>query len=433
MSEHKVDIRKLEEELEELKAQLDEANCIIEAIREGAVDALVVQKDGEHNVYSLESADYTYRILIEKFGEGALSISESGLILYCNEAFSRLMGKPGHKIVGTFFNSYVDSVGSFQELKNALATGPSKGEIVLNIAGRKLPVYVSLSDLQPQVPAIGIIVTDLTEQRKHEDAIALYHKKLELKVNELNVANRKLEQFIHVISHDIKEPIRKIVTYSTHLNHSNTSLNVASVNDLNVITTSALRLNSLVEDLVKYSFSTADKEFRETDLNTIIKEVSEDLELLITEKKVSLHAGKLPAIIGSGVQVRQLFTNLIANAIKYSKKDLKPRITILAEKVDCIDNNYPNREFHKIIVSDNGIGMSKDQIGRIFTIFQRLHMPHEYSGNGIGLAICKRIMENHNGKIEVESSPNEGSSFHIYFPVQQEKDSGSTLIFKPMT
>src|SRR4051812_38500621 len=113
-------------EIEELKNQLFEANNIIDAIKEGSVDALVLNKEGKPNIYSLESADYTYRILIEKFGEGALSIAEDGLILYCNEHFAKMMGAPTNKIIGTYFNSYVESVGQFQLLRNALVNGPSK-------------------------------------------------------------------------------------------------------------------------------------------------------------------------------------------------------------------------------------------------------------------------------------------------------------------
>ncbi|HMK05980.1 MAG TPA: PAS domain-containing protein, partial [Flavobacterium sp.] len=111
-------------EIDELRQQLSEANEIIAAIRDGDVDALVLQKDGQPHVYSLESSDYTYRILIEKFGEGALSISDEGLILYCNDYFSKLTGIPANKVIGTFFHSYVDSEREFQMLKAVLINGP---------------------------------------------------------------------------------------------------------------------------------------------------------------------------------------------------------------------------------------------------------------------------------------------------------------------
>jgi PAS domain S-box-containing protein len=404
--------------IEELKIQLFEANCIIDAIKEGAIDALVVNKEGQPNIYALESADYTYRILIEKSGEGALSISASGLVLYCNECFANMVGLPVHKIIGSYFNSYIESVGQFQELKTQLKTGTSKGEIVLNIDGRKLPVYVSLTDLRPQVAAIGIIVTDLTEKRKHEDALAAYRNKLEQKVNELNRTNSNLEQFIHVITHDIKEPLRKIVTYSNMLTRNNQKLfDQEEVKQLNVINGAAVRLSSLVDDLVKYALSINTAETAEVDLNTVVKEVSEDMALKIEERKAQLTVKPLPRIKGSQVQMRQLFLNLIDNAIKYSKDNENPRIRISSDIEDCVDVHMPNKKYYRITFHDNGIGMDSQRINQIFTIFHRLHSPDRYSGNGIGLAICKRIMENHAGKIEVESTVKDGSTFKLYFPL----------------
>jgi signal transduction histidine kinase len=419
------DISSLLAEIEELKSQLFEANNIIDAIKEGSVDALVLNREGRPTVYSLESADYTYRILIEKFGEGALSISEDGLVLYCNEYFASMMGAPTNKIIGTYFNSYVDSVGRFQLLKSALVNGPSKGEIVLNFNGKKLPVYASLTDLSPSIPAIGIIVTDLTEKRKHEEALAVYQKRLEAKINELNQINTSLEEFIHVISHDIKEPIRKILIYSDHL-HSDrhTLFGKEDLKHLNTIKSSALRLNSLVDDLVKYSVNTSPTELEEIDLGEVLQEVKEDMVILIEENGATIKHGVLPKIRCSHVQMRQLFSNLIGNAIKYKKKNESPVITITAEITSSVDPQASSKEFYKLSVRDNGIGMGNSTLNKIFVMFQRLHMRNEYSGNGIGLAICKKIMENHSGKIEVESSPNDGSTFNLYFPIPavQEKD-----------
>jgi signal transduction histidine kinase len=403
--------------IEELESKLLETNSIIDAIKEGSVDALVLHQDGTPKVYSLQSADYTYRVLIEKFREGALSISEAGLILYCNDSFSRLLNKPINNIVGTFFNSYVDSVGKFEDIKNGLKTGQGKGEIMLNVEGQKIPIYISLSDLQPQVSAIGITVTDLSQKKKHEEAINLYQRQLELKVNELNQTNINLEQFVHVISHDIKEPIRKILTYSTFLDSLDAdSLNKRESNALRVIKNSTQRLNSLVSDLVKYAFSTQKMELSDVDLNHILNDVTEDLELLIDANDASITFNQLPVIYGSTVQMRQLFSNLLTNAIKYRKKNETPSIHISTEIVDCIDPHYPNRKFYKVMVKDNGIGMDNKHLGKIFAIFQRLETSVN-NGNGIGLAICKRIMENHSGKIEAESTPNDGSTFNMYFAV----------------
>ncbi len=404
-------------EIEELKTKLFEANSIIDSIKEGAVDALVVNLEGEPNIYSLQSADYTYRILIEKFGEGALSLSEEGLILYCNEYFSKLIQIPANQIIGTYFRAYVDSAEQFQQLKSQLKNGPCKQEILLNVNEKKIPVYLSLTDLNPTVAAIGAVVTDLSEKKIHEQAFISHQRQLELKVNELNQTNANLEEFIHVISHDLKEPLRKIVTYTSRFDTTNNLADTSESKYLQVIQASATRLTSLVDDLVKYSYSTTKIEAHDkVDLNEVLKEVMEDLELIIHENEASIIPMSLPVMSVSHVQMRQLFSNLLINAIKYKRENEKPRIYIFNEISDQIDVSNKNKKYYKISISDNGIGMDENHLSKIFTIFQRLHKRDEYAGNGIGLAICKKIMENHGGKIEVKSTLNEGSVFSLYFP-----------------
>jgi signal transduction histidine kinase len=406
-------IARLNQELETLRSQLYDANNIIEAIRDGSVDALVVQKEGKAEIYSIESADYTYRILIEKFGEGALSISESGLILYCNEYFSKLIGIPANKITGSYFTEYVVSKREYIALKNSLNNGPVKGEVLLKCIDRNIPVYVSLTDLHPTVAAIGVVVTDLTEKRDHELALVRHQHQLENKINELNISNTSLEQFIHVISHDLKEPLRKILMYIARLNRNEESEDKAY---FDIVKASALRLNSLVDDLVKYAFIANKDEDTDVPLNEVLNEVIDDLEIMIDDTSATIEYEELPIIRGSKVQMRQLFSNLIVNAIKYGKKETSPVVIIkYTEEVDI--HNGVN--YNKISFADNGIGMEEAHVNKIFTIFQRLHMRNEYEGNGIGLAICKKIIENHSGHIIVESNIGEGSTFNLYFPVNE--------------
>lgn len=419
MKEQEKNIESLLLKIADLKSQLFEANSIIDAIREGAVDALVLHVDGKPQVYSMESADYTYRILIEKFGEGALSISENGLILYCNEYFANMIGLPPTLIIGTYFEEYVEFPEDFFQLKNGLKNGPSKKELFLSFNKIKIPVYISLTDLHPTVDAIGVVVTDLTEKREHEEVLVANQKELESKVTELNQTNKNLEQFIHVISHDLKEPLRKILTYSSHLNATKAHLFAdGELKNLNVINSSALRLNSLVDDLVKYAFSAAKDEEGEVNLNEVIAEVLDDLELSIKENTALITSVPLPKIIGSKIQMRQLFSNLISNAIKYSKHEVKPEIKITYDIIDGSEIQVTGKNYYKICISDNGIGIESMHLNKIFTIFQRLHMREEYSGNGIGLAICRKIMDNHQGKIDVESEVANGSVFNLYFPIQ---------------
>ena len=414
MEDRNVNIDSLLAEIESLKSQLFDANNIINAIKEGEVDALVLHNDGVPQIYSLESADYTYRILIEKFSEGALSITHDGLILYCNDYFCKLLGISADKVTGSYFSQYFDLPQELKYFIAALDSGKSKGEITLKVGDRKLPVYISFTDLRPTVAAVGVVVTDLSEKKKHEEALLNYQHDLEMKVNELNITNTNLEQFIHVISHDLKEPLRKILMYTSRLDTS--LFTEEEQNPVDIIKSSALRLNSLVDDLVKYAFSAIKDEVAIVDLNDVLEDVQEDLELLIKDKQAKILSVPLPKIQGSKVQMRQLFANLITNAIKYSREDVTPQISIGYELVEDKDGQGKKIQFHKITLTDNGIGMEKSHLSKIFTIFQRLHLRTEYSGNGIGLAICKKIMENHSGKIEVQSETGMGSSFSLYFP-----------------
>ena len=417
MEDNKKNINALLAEIESLKEELYESTSIINAIKQGDVDALVVSSNGVPELYSLETADYTYRLLIEKFGQGALSISRNGLILYCNEYFSKLVGMPSESIIGNYLSEYFDNPEQFSQLIEALRYGITTHEILLksDSTDKTFPAYIALTDLEPAVEAIGIVITDLTEKKKHEEALIRHQKELEEKIHELNKTNRNLEEFIHVISHDLKEPLRKIVMNTGRIDGS--YFKEADTKAINVMKLSALRLNSLVDDLVSYSSHTAQEERTEIKLETIISEVIEDFEIIISDKNASIKIGKLPVIKASRVQMRQLFSNLIANAIKYSKTNTPPVIEIYED--ENLNPEIPNQssKFVKVQIKDNGIGMEESHLLKIFIIFQRLHARNEYSGNGIGLAICKKIMENHSGNITVESTLNEGTTFNLFFPI----------------
>lgn len=417
MKENNINIESLLAEIASLKEQLYESNSIVDAIKDGDVDALVVNNKGVPQLYSLETADYTFRLLIEKFRQGALSISRNGLILYCNDYFSKLIGIPSEKIIGNYLYEYFNNAEHFVSVIESLKYGVTTHEILFKTQDEKktFPAYIALTDLEPAVQGIGIVITDLTEKKKHEDALIQHQKELEEKISELNRINANLEEFIHVISHDLKEPLRKIVMYNGRIDAA--YLSEADTKSMNVMKVSALRLNSLVDDLVKYSSHTAQEERTEVNLTEIISEVTDDLEIIITDKKAKIEIGQLPIVHASKVQMRQLFSNLISNAIKYSKTDHPPLIQI--NQIESSESEIPNEthQFLKIQIKDNGIGMEKTHLIKIFTIFQRLHAKNEYSGNGIGLAICKKIMENHSGNITVESKPNEGTLFNLFFPL----------------
>ncbi|HEX2868147.1 MAG TPA: MEDS domain-containing protein [Ignavibacteriales bacterium] len=224
-------------------------------------------------------------------------------------------------------------------------------------------------------------------------------------LQELERSNRELEQFAYVASHDLQEPIRMVSVYTKMLEKLlEGRLDERASQCLFFLSDGSRRMHALVQDLLAYSrLTSAIEPFTQADLNEITAEVMRDLQLAITDHKAEIEIGELPVLTADATQMRQLFQNLLQNAIKF-KGGADPVISIKAER-----NGH---EWH-FTVSDNGIGISPEYSNRIFVIFQRLHEKEKYPGTGIGLSVCKKIVERHGGKIWVESEEGKGSRFHF--------------------
>jgi signal transduction histidine kinase len=234
-------------------------------------------------------------------------------------------------------------------------------------------------------------------------------RKLVEQADELRRSNKELEQFAYVSSHDLQEPLRKITTYSQLVETKHKGrLDAETDRFLDNIVTSTSRMRLLISNLLTYSRVTRqDLTFQKIDLNQVIKEVLSDMEAAIAEKKADISVEKLPVVRGNAVQMRQLFQNLIGNALKFSAE--KPPVV----RVSC----RPFGDHHVFSVRDNGIGIDVRYAERVFQVFQRLHPRDVYPGTGIGLAICKKIVEQNDGRIWVESEPGNGSTFYFTWPM----------------
>ena len=247
-------------------------------------------------------------------------------------------------------------------------------------------------------------------------------KKLELKNKALERSNAELESFNRVVSHDLQEPLRKIQMFISLLSDTERK-NLSEKGEVffNKIENSAGRMQLPIRNLLTYSrIDSTHEDFQEIDLNKKLEKVEDNLSERILENNIMIIKKELPIIKGIPFQMEQLFNNLLSNAIKYKSQTEAAKIIIDASRVHR--NEIPvtfkksSKNYYKIVVSDNGIGFSQDNATKIFEIFERLHQKTEYSGTGIGLAICKKIVDNHHGFIHATSVVGKGSSFYIYLP-----------------
>lgn len=239
---------------------------------------------------------------------------------------------------------------------------------------------------------------------------------------ELESMNQELRSFTYISSHDLQEPLRKIQTFVSRIQESDESrLSPEGLIYFERIQQSAHKMKTLINDLLTYSrTSAADRIFEHTNLNLLLQEIKNEFTDSLREKNGTLEIAPLPEINAIPFQLRQLFINLISNALKFSKEDTPPFIEIIASAILGIDiendHAHENEWYHKLTVRDNGIGFDAAYKEKIFEVFQRLHPKTEYEGTGIGLSICNKIVQNHNGFITTESEKDKGAAFHIYLP-----------------
>ena len=287
--------------------------------------------------------------------------------------------------------------------------------------------------------SILLAFEDITEKRKVDRELKLFSDELERqvlertyslnKVNaELIYSNESLEQFAYIASHDLQEPLRKIRTFSSLLkDRFNGDLPEEAHDFLSKIINSSDRMSTLIREVLDYSRILHGGEvFEKVNLNDIVREIIFDFDLLINDKNAVVNYHELPVIDGIPLQIKQLFNNLISNALKFSKKDVPPVVTISSqimpheEQIKHTSLNQ-NIRYYKICVKDNGIGFKQKYADQIFLIFHRLHNRNEFSGTGIGLALCKKIVVNHNGEITGASNEMNGATFRLVLPMTHHK------------
>jgi len=260
---------------------------------------------------------------------------------------------------------------------------------------------------------------EITERKRIEHI-------LEQKTKELGRSNAELAQFAYIVSHDLQEPLRKVITFGDRLlSKCGETINNEGKEYIERMQNASHRMKSLITDLLEFSrVRTRTQPFTQVDLARVAQEVLSDLEVKIEQTKGCVKIGDLPVIEADSLQMRQLFQNLIGNALKFHRKGESPVVDLQACIIDTQERGSDGNSHKKmcqITVEDNGIGFDEKYTDRIFGVFQRLHGRDEYEGTGIGLSICQKIIERHEGSIKVKSAPGKGAKFIITLPIKHLK------------
>lgn len=382
----------------------------------------------------LRQSEERYHKMIEEVQDYAIILlDERGTILNWNRGAQVIKGYTASEVVGKSFSIFYPLEDRKRKLpETLLAKARAEGKVThegwrVRKDGSQIwgsVVITALHNGDGKILGFSKVTRDLTERKIAEDALKKSAAQLDLKNKTLERLNDELSSFTHVASHDMKEPLRKILTFASKLesDHADREHNLELITK---IKSSASRMQALIDDLLSFSQVSNDSaSFERVDLNKIVQNVKNDLEVAIQEKNAALHVDRLPVIDGVSFQWQQLFLNLISNSLKFSRNDEHPVIEIKCNVIkgpDLPDHTFTssNRYYH-IEVSDNGIGFEPEQRDLIFEAFQRLHNRTQYSGTGLGLAIVKKVVEKHHGIITAQGDPGVGAVFHIYLPVTEK-------------
>ncbi len=400
----RLDVPKGKDEFIELYAGI---NCLLENLNEQLKEYKLAER-------KLIESEEKYRTLFTASPEGVVLIGLDGTILDCNAAAEEISGIKKEDLINksfmelSLFNK--EEMLRLIELFPKALTGEFRDTVDVSIQScgekRWVEVFPALLWRNNEVDALQLIVRDITERKQAEE-------KLMKTMVELKRTNTDLEQFIKVAYHDLQEPLRMVSSYVQLLERRYKGKLDRDADDfIRYAVEGVNRMHSLINDLLTYSnVDTCGKPFKPVDCTEVLNHAVGSLQKAIERSRAVITHDPLPTIIADDLQFVKLSQNLLSNAIKFHGEE-PPRIHVSAEQ---------KKNEWLFSVHDNGIGIDPEFTDRIFTIFQRLHGMSEYPGTGIGLAICKKIVERHGGRIWVESEPGKGSTFYFTIPKQRSE------------
>lgn len=384
---------------------------------------------------ALKKSEERYHLMVEEVQDYAiLYLNKNGIVENWNKGAEKIKGYTSREIIGKSFSVFYSPSDQKQGLPGRL----------LDIAAREgkasqegwrirkdgtafwaSVVITAVHDEDNNVIGFSKVTHDLTLKKQADDQLKRTANELEVKNIELQLMNTELQSFAYVSSHDLQEPLRKIQVFATMITQDETEPLSGKAKDyLGRIQNAASRMQTLINDLLTYSRTNiTERNFEKTDLNKILDDVKGELKEEIQQKNAIIESDGLCEVPVIPFQFQQLLMNLVGNALKFAKPNTAPLISINArnESPGSLDNPSLKRDtaYCHVSISDNGIGFEPRYSDRIFEVFQRLHGKAEYKGTGIGLAIVKKIVENHNGVIKATGALNQGATFDIYLPIER--------------
>lgn len=352
----------------------------------------------------LRETEERFRLLVEHVRDAILMIDPDGHVQTWSPAAERLLGYSAAEAIGQ----------RIAQLHLATILDPQERQETewwVRKDGTRIWAHVvtcPIRDAHQRITGFAMVVRDLTMEKAAAEALSERSILLER-------SNRELEQFAGIAAHDLQEPLRKIRAFSDRLRlRSSSALEEASISYLTVIESAALRMQHLIDDLLVYARVATRRSLEEVvDLQRLAEDVVRDLGDVIEREQASVEVLHLPTIRGAKPLLRQLLQNLIANALKFHAKGRPPTIRVSSQSLDA-SAGVPRIE---LAVEDDGIGFDPKHAERIFNMLQRLHGRGQYEGTGMGLAICRRIAERHDGSIRATSAPDQGATFIVTLPV----------------
>ncbi|MGZ7048682.1 MAG: PAS domain S-box protein [Methanobacterium sp.] len=402
------ELKKAEEELRESRDNLEEQ--VKERTREL-----------EEAFDSLKESEQRYRTLFNSTPDYTILVGVDGNLIDINKAAQEITGLSSYDLIGKNFTELeilVDEemplhMEKFSQILKVETVDSYESRFVdKNGEIRYVETYLEPLKKDNEIFAFDVISHDITERKKAEE-------QLKETIKELKRSNQELQQFAYVASHDLQEPLRTIASFTQLLERRYKGQLDSNADEfMDYIVEAATRMKAQIEGLLEYSrVVTKGEEFELVDMNNVLNKTLKILDTSIIESDTKITSDELPNVMGDTLQLERVFQNLISNAIKFRKRKEPPKIHISA---------YKSKDEKEYIfsVQDNGIGIEKQYLERIFTIFQRLHTRDVYKGTGIGLSIVKRIIERHGGRIWVESEFGVGSTFYFILPVEPVETGG---------